>query len=165
MKICSKCKIEKNESEFHSKHNQCKECFKESRKKYDKKYSKQYYLNNKRTEYHKQYKKRRLETDTTYKLIHTLRGRITTAIRTQHGKKAFKSIELLGCSIQDVRSYLESQFKEGMTWENHGDWHIDHIKPCVSFDLTNPEEQKKCFHYTNLQPLWAEDNLSKYNKN
>ena len=50
---------------------------------------------------------------------------------------------------------------EGMSWENHGDWHVDHIRPCCSYDLTIEEEQKKCFHYTNLQPLWAEENLSK----
>ena len=48
-----------------------------------------------------------------------------------------------------------------MTWENHGEWHIDHIKPCASFNLLNEDEQKKCFHYTNLQPLWASENLSK----
>jgi hypothetical protein len=72
-------------------------------------------------------------------------------------------MELLGCSISDFRKYLEKQFSEGMTWDNHGfnGWHIDHIKPCASFDLTIPEEQQKCFHYSNMQPLWAQDNLSK----
>ena len=60
-----------------------------------------------------------------------------------------------------VKGFLEAKFKEGMTWENHGEWHIDHIKPCVSFNLLDENEQKKCFHYTNLQPLWASENLSK----
>ena len=89
--------------------------------------------------------------------------RIKAAIKIQSGPKAFKTIELLGCSVQECRQYLESKFQDGMTWENHGmyGWHIDHIIPCASFDLTDPEEQKKCFHYTNLQPLWAKDNLSK----
>jgi hypothetical protein len=56
---------------------------------------------------------------------------------------------------------LEGKFKERMSWENHGDWHIDHIKPCASFNLLDEEEKKKCFHYTNLQLLWASENLSK----
>ena len=51
-----------------------------------------------------------------------------------------------------------------MTWENHGKWHVDHIKPCCTFDFSKEEEQKKCFHYTNLQPLWAEENLVKAGK-
>jgi hypothetical protein len=59
--------------------------------------------------------------------------------------------------------YLESHFKTGMTWENHGKfgWHIDHIIPCASFDLTDLEQQKKCFHYTNFQPLWWRENILK----
>ena len=57
--------------------------------------------------------------------------------------------------------YLEAKFTEGMTWENHGLWHIDHIKPCSSFNLLIEDEHHKCFHYSNLQPLWAKDNLSK----
>ena len=51
-----------------------------------------------------------------------------------------------------------------MSWGNYGKWHVDHIRPCASFNLVNEEEQKKCFHYTNLQPLWAKDNLSKGSK-
>ena len=70
-------------------------------------------------------------------------------------------MKLCGCSLEKLKQHLESQFTEGMTWDNKGDWHVDHIKPCASFDLTNPEEQKKCFHYTNLQPLWALDNMKK----
>ena len=74
-------------------------------------------------------------------------------------------MELVGCTIEELKIYLEKQFKEGMTWENRGIvWHIDHIKPISKFDLTNEEEQKKCFHYTNLQPLFAIDNLRKSNK-
>jgi hypothetical protein len=60
-----------------------------------------------------------------------------------------------------LKGYLAGKFKDGMTWENHGEWHIDHIKPCASFNLLDEGEQKKCFHYTNLQPLWASENLSK----
>ena len=68
---------------------------------------------------------------------------------------------LLGCTIEEMRTFLEAEFEEGMTWENHGEWHVDHIRPCASFNLEYPEEQKKCFHWTNLQPLWAADNLAK----
>ena len=57
--------------------------------------------------------------------------------------------------------YLQGKFKEGMHWNNLGKWHIDHIRPCASFDLTDPEQQKQCFHYTNLQPLWAAENIRK----
>ena len=107
------------------------------------------------------YKRKRLAEDPLFKLIDGLRSRILLAIKSQAGEKAAKSMELLGCSVQHVRDHLESQFTEGMTWENRGEWHIDHIRPCASFDLTDPEEQKKCFHWTNLQPLWALDNIRK----
>ena len=70
-------------------------------------------------------------------------------------------MELTGCSKEDLIKHLESQFTDGMTWENYGEWHIDHIRPCCSFNLEDPEEQKTCFHWTNLQPLWAIDNMKK----
>ena len=71
-----------------------------------------------------------------------------------------------------LKQYLEKQFTKGMSWDNYGNpngdhtscWHIDHIKPCASFDLTQEDQQKECFHYTNLQPLWAIDNLKKGGK-
>jgi hypothetical protein len=75
--------------------------------------------------------------------------------------KSGSSRELLGCSISEVRKHLEAQFATGMTWANHGKWHIDHIRPCCTFDLSNPAQQRACFHYTNLRPLWAHDNLSR----
>jgi len=64
-------------------------------------------------------------------------------------------MKLVGCTIEFIKGYLEAQFEPNMSWDNYGEWHIDHILPCASFDLTLPEEQQKCFHYTNLQPLWA----------
>ena len=78
--------------------------------------------------------------------------------------KSNNTISILGCSVDECRKYLESNFLPGMTWENYGEWEIDHIIPCASFDLTKPEEQLKCFHYTNLQPLWEFDNRSKRDK-
>ena len=68
---------------------------------------------------------------------------------------------MLGCSIEFFMEYIEKQFKSGMTWQNYGAWHVDHVRPCASFDLTDHEQQKICFHYSNLQPLWAVDNLKK----
>jgi hypothetical protein len=73
---------------------------------------------------------------------------------------------LLGCTVDEFKQYIQSKFKEGMAWNNYGyrGWHIDHIIPCAKFDLTNPKEQEKCFHYTNMQPLWAYENISKSDK-
>jgi len=68
---------------------------------------------------------------------------------------------LVGCSYTELIIYIESQFKPGMCWENRKQWHLDHKVPCAKFDLTIIENQKRCFHYTNLQPLWASQNLSK----
>lgn len=107
-------------------------------------------------------------------LRHNLSKRIQMAIKEASGKKAKSSTTLLGCDIKTARKHLESLWKEGMSWGNYGipkddyfkGWHIDHIIPCAKFDLTKEEEQLKCFHYTNLQPLWARENLSKWkNKN
>jgi hypothetical protein len=96
-----------------------------------------------------------------HKLICLSRSRINKAIK--YNIKSKHTEELLGCSIDELRKYLELRFKPGMSWENHtrNGWHVDHIKPCCSFNLANPEEQQRCFHYTNLQPLWATENLTK----
>ena len=94
-------------------------------------------------------------------IAHRLRSRVQTSLKAHKGIKASKTEALVGCSWAFLRCYLEAQFTEGMTWENMGEWHIDHIVPCASFDLTDPAQQRECFHYTNLQPLWWQDNLSK----
>ena len=107
------------------------------------------------------YGKRRRAIDLEYKILCNLRTRIHKAIRRGGATKSVRTLELIGCSVQHLRDHLESQFTEGMTWDNHGAWHMDHIKPCCSFDMTVLEQQKKCFNYTNLQPLWAFDNMSK----
>jgi hypothetical protein len=73
-------------------------------------------------------------------------------------------MDLLGCTIEQLWIHLEKTFKPGMTRENYGKWHVDHIIPCASFDLTIPEQQTKCFHYTNLQALWASENIIKSDK-
>jgi hypothetical protein len=88
-----------------------------------------------------------------------MRTRIWFALKRKYKSKS--TIKLLGCSIEECWQHLESKFQPGMTKENHGLWHVDHIRPCASFDLTDPEQQKICFHYTNLEPMWAIDNLKK----
>ena len=125
--------------------------------------SKQYYEEHKE-EINKtalNYKRKRLAEDPVFRLICNLRSRVKNAIKADSGEKAEKTMELLGCSVQHVRYHIKSQFTEGMTWENYGEWHVDHVRPCASFNLEDPEEQKKCFHWTNLQPLWAIDNIRK----
>lgn len=104
----------------------------------------------------------RRQQDPNYKLRIQLRNRINTAIARAAVFKSGRSAELLGCTIAHARAHLEAQFKPGMTWENYGpEWHVDHIRPCASFDLSDPAQQRACFHYTNLQPMWAAENLSK----
>lgn len=106
--------------------------------------------------------KARMKTDMAYRLKTRLRYRMWVAL---HGiRKADKTSKLLGCTYEEFRNHLASQFIEGMSWDNYGEWHIDHINPCASYNLLDPEEQKKCFHYTNMQPLWAIDNIRKSNK-
>jgi len=98
-------------------------------------------------------------------LADNLRERIRCAVRGIATKSA-PTMVLIGCSIQELRAHLEALFLPGMTWKNYGfrGWHVDHKRPCVSFDLTDPAQQRACFHYTNLQPLWAKDNLKKHAK-
>jgi 5-methylcytosine-specific restriction endonuclease McrA len=93
------------------------------------------------------------------------RGRISRAMKLQLSEKAYKTIDLLGCSIECARNHIESQFNNEMNWNNHGIlWEIDHIIPINFFDLTNKEEQKKAFHYKNLQPLNKMENRTKGSK-
>jgi len=102
--------------------------------------------------------------DINFRLTGSLRNRVRKAVKGINKSKS--TMELIGCSIDALKIYLESMFKPGMTWDNYEyrGWHIDHIIPCASYDLSKPEEQRKCFHYTNLQPMWREDNQKKGSK-
>ena len=126
-------------------------------------YQKEYYQKNKEQKIKQatQRKKIRYQEDINYRIVHNLRARLQQALKGTN--KSARTIELLGCSAEQLREHLEAQFADGMTWNNYGlkGWHIDHIRPCASFDLTDPQQQLECFHYTNLRPLWAEDNIKK----
>jgi|LakMenE01Jun11ns_1017448.scaffolds.fasta_scaffold9752060_1 hypothetical protein len=107
---------------------------------------------------------RRRDVDSQYRMKMALHVRLYDAVKRNKGVKSAKTLELLGCTVEQLQTFLEAEFTEGMTWENYGEWHIDHLRPCASFNLADPEEQKKCFHWTNLQPLWALDNIRKGDK-
>jgi hypothetical protein len=104
--------------------------------------------------------------DTQYKMTCMVRkniGRALTYIKRDELYITSK-LELLGCSLGEFKEFLEAKFADGMTWENHGEWHLDHIRPLCSFDLSVPEQVRESSHYTNFQPLWAVDNLMKGSK-
>lgn len=111
-------------------------------------------------EYYRERYKRLSKSNPEFKLTRNLRKRVWDAL--QGTCKSAKTLELLGCSASELRQHLEKQFVPGMSWENYGPvWHVDHIKPCAKFDLTDPTQQRECFHYSNLQPLWALENIKK----
>ena len=141
-----------------------KKWIKNNREQYNECMKKSYYkYRKKRIKIKMEYNLKKYKTDINYNLKGRLRTRLSTALRGNIKSK--RTIELLGVPHMDFfKTWIECKFKEGMTWENRSLWHIDHIIPCSSFDLTKPEEQAKCFHYTNLQPLWASENLSKGNR-
>lgn len=155
--ICNKCKVTKDVIMFGKDTSlcrgvkyTCKEC--ENKKRREKNHEN---LENSRKKQREQSRKRRSDIKNRIRL--NLGTRLYLAVQKKHGN----TMELTGCSKDELFAHLESKFTEGMNWENYGKWHIDHIKPCASFDLTRVEEQKKCFHWKNLQPLWAIDNMKK----
>jgi len=150
--------------------------FKQKRKIYNKQYGlnhkkerleyvKNYNIKNKQKNLQYQYNwsKQRYKNNIEFHIITNMRKRLE---RVLSYKKNNTTIELIGCSISQLKNYLENKFQPGMNWQNYGKhgWHIDHIKPISSFIFNDTKQQKECFHYTNLQPLWAKDNLQKSNK-
>lgn len=99
--------------------------------------------------------KRKYQENVAYRLGILLRTGFYKAIKRKMGKKEKSIMEIIGCTQAELISFLEQQFREPMSWANHGEiWEIDHIIPIASFDLTSIEEQKQCFHFSNLQPLF-----------
>lgn len=111
------------------------------------------------------YAKRRGKNDIEYRLRNSLRQRVRSAVKRDGGLKSEHTMTLIGCSVSQLRTHLESKWRPRMSWDNYGKgdgkWSIDHIRPCASFDLTDPEQQRACFHWSNMQPLWWKDNCIK----
>lgn len=122
-------------------------------------YDKQYRTDNRDKIYSRYVEK--IKNDLQYRLASYLRRRLRISIKKQ--VKVGSAVRDLGCLMKELIVYLENQFQEGMTWDNWGmcGWHVDHIKPLASFDLSDPVQLREACHYTNLQPLWAKDNLAK----
>jgi hypothetical protein len=171
----------RQEHKIEIKEQKHKEYLKNKQKYLDraKKYGKLYYelnknrISNIHKEYYKnhkeesklrisKYQRNRKKIDINFKIRSYLATRLYSALK--RNTKTGHTLELLGCSIKQLKDHLAKHFTKGMSFSNYGKWHIDHIRPCASFDLSKPSEQRKCFHYTNLQPLWAKDNLSKSKK-
>lgn len=133
--------------------------WREKNREYRAEYHKAYRAKNKSIIYAKHAAHRRDNPNA--RIASRLRTRIWVAIRKAGTIKRSTTVVLVGCSFEFLLSHLEARFKEGMTWENYGQWEVDHIKPCDSFDLTDEEQQRKCFHFSNLQPLWMRENRSK----
>lgn len=141
--------------------------YRDKNKERIKEYNKKWYQENKHIR--KAYRAKKYAEDPNFRVEANLRRCILSAIK--NGYKSDSTLKLLGAPFTFVKEYIESQFESWMNWGNHGEynenrltWHIDHIIPCASFDLTKPEEQVKCFHYSNLRPLLAKENLIKSDK-
>jgi len=172
-KVCFKCKEEKTLDQFFANKflrdgvtTWCRDCTKKSNKKwhdnnveYHRGLNNEHYLLHKKEKHAKRME--RLHTDPKARLIHHLRSRLNAFFG---GKKPAHTMDLVGCSLEVLKAHIESLFTDGMTWGNYGEWHVDHIIPMAKIDLANPESIWKICHYTNLQPLWAKDNLTKGSK-
>ena len=112
-----------------------------------------------RSTYKAAYDRRRYATDEHFKIRQLLSSRVSIALKGT--AKSESTMDLLGCTMSEFKQHIERQFAPGMNWSNQGQWHLDHIVACANWDLTQPAEQVKCFHYSNYQPLWAHDNLVK----
>ena len=108
-------------------------------------------------------KKARVHADPAFRLACNLRSRVANAIRRKQVRKPRDGsiTEGLGCTYRELRTYLETKFAPGMTWGNYGEWHVDHVIPLSRTTLQDTDQFAKAVHYTNLQPLWAKDNIAK----
>tara|TARA_B100000963_G_scaffold334786_1_gene328293 strand:- start:112 stop:900 length:789 start_codon:yes stop_codon:yes gene_type:complete len=161
--ICKECKMEKSFSEFHKNINtlsgysyRCKNCASLIAWKYRDSNKEKINLRNRERD------KQRKETDPLYKLRRKYSNMINDFVKNNGFTEYENAEKIIGCNYKNLKKYIEKQFKEDMDWENRGEWHIDHRIPLAS--ANNQEELIKLNHFTNLQPMWAENNLSKGNK-
>lgn len=175
MKKCSRCKKRQSKSNFHTRSGAtdglqylCKLCKKKDNRVRYKKHEEKIKENTRRwrkknpdkiKSIRRIYARKKRKLDILCKLAHNIRNRLRSAIK--NNQKSGSAINDLGCSIEYFKKCIEKQFRKGMSWNNYGQWHIDHIKPLSKFNLTNRQEFLKACHYTNLQPLWKKDNLRK----
>ena len=135
-----------------------------SKEEYARSKIKQYYAKKKQNEILVQaYRKKRKE-DVIEKVRNNIVMRIKSIMNSKGIKKDFTYAQLFGCNIEELKIHLENKFKDGMSWDNYGEWEVDHIKPISSFNLVNIKELFECCNYNNLQPLWKRDNCKKSNK-
>jgi len=134
------------------------------RKEYLKEYREKNYEKIKQTK--RNYEKKRKSTDPTYKLIGNFRTAIYTVLKENNVTKYGHYFEMLGYQPEQLINHLEIQFKDGMTWDNYGEWHVDHKLPITYFKFNNvtDDEFKKCWSLKNLQPMWGNENITKSNK-
>jgi len=113
--------------------------------------------------YHREKQRRYRANRPDHRLLMAMRMRVYNTLPGKRGTKSARTMDLVGCTIEALHKHLESLFALGMTWQNYGrgGWVVDHIRPCSSFDLSDPVHQQACFHFTNLQPLWEKENLKK----
>jgi hypothetical protein len=176
IKICNGCKTEKDISEFNKNskskdgyRNECRACHKIHNARWWKKNKEKLVVKNREwkksnrekvLETTKKWQKNQRENNTHYAVAHSLRTRINQAIRSDY--KAGSAVRDLGCSVEEFKKYIESKFEPGMTWENRGRWgnvwHIDHIKPLATFDLTDRRQFVEACNYQNMQPMWCVEN-------
>lgn len=193
---CNKCLVEKSVEMFHKDNNRkcgvsrwCKECMHIQNKKYKKDHKnqiktkhKEYCIKNKKSmslshkkwlkenkQHVRKYHSDKYKNDIQYRLKCRLRGRISGLMgKVKMGSITKQLINFIGCSLENLKIHIESQFIEGMSWDNYGikenQWSIDHIIPCSKFDHTSIEEIKKCHNYKNLRPMWHIDNMKKSDK-
>jgi hypothetical protein len=183
LRKCSKCKVIFEPASTRYLCSSCNKVYNTKNKKNIKKYNKERYENNKEEilnkikiyhinnkekvksyikswfnknkEYINEYNRNKYNNNLEFKIKLTLRNTLISKLKDKNTKKQISSVDLAGCTIEELRQHLEQQFKPEMNWNNHGViWEIDHIKSCSSFDLTDIEQQKECFHYSNLQPLF-----------
>lgn len=177
-KECKKCNTLLSIEKFRKKHENtfssiCRDCENIQRKEYyynnldkEKERVVTYIKNNKNKvlKAKRINRQKRYDNDPNYKLESLIRSRFRHALKDKKNKKN-STFKYLGCTIQEVKDWLSYNFKEGMTWENHGTkWHIDHIIPCASFDFTEENNIYKCFHWSNLAPLECSENIKKSDK-